>query len=248
MHLLAPAPSADDRPALVGQIGRNGFWPAMLDVCQGLAGASAVSLLQCAPGRTPVLLAAASRQAGAARVAGQRYLAQQHHRLDRQLQAPALAPGQIGLCRQQAAQLPSAQWRHDCYEAVGLASRLSLLMPAQGGGCTVLNAYRPADAGLGDDQALAALAAQAALLAATLRRHLDLGLDLAAVEPVDPLALLSTRERQVITAILAGHSAKQAGRALGLSPTSVATYRERAFGKLGVRRQAELFGLLNRRG
>ncbi len=244
MHLLAPAPPGDHWPALVGQIGRSGFWPALLDLCQGLAGASAVSLLQCAPGHPPLLLAAASRQADAARVAGQRYLARQHHRLDHQLQGPALAPGQIGLCRQQAAQLPSAQWRHDCYEAVGLASRLSLLVPAEGGGCTVLNAYRPADAGLGDDQALAALAAQAALLAATLRRHLDL----AAAEPADPLAMLSTRERQVITAILAGHSAKQAGRALGLSPTSVATYRQRAFGKLGVRRQAELFGLLNRRG
>ncbi len=244
MHMLAAAPPADAWPALVGQIGRGGFWPALLDACQGLTGASAVSLLQCAPGCAPVLLAAASRQADAAQVAGERYLAQQHHRLDHQLQAPALAPGQIGLCQQQAAQLPSAQWRHDCYEAVGLASRLSLLMPAGGGGCTVLNAYRPADAGVADDQALAGLGAQAALLAATLQRHLQLLADV----PADPLAVLSRRERQVVESILTGHSAKQAGRDLGLSPTSVATYRQRAFAKLGVRRQLELFGLLNRRG
>ena len=69
---------------------------------------------------------------------------------------------------------------------------------------------------------------------------------LTAMAPVDPLAALSARERQVVDAILAGHSAKQAGRALGLSPTSVATYRQRAFAKLGVRRQVELFGLLSR--
>ncbi len=243
MHTLVATPADTSWPALVSQIGRSGFWPAMLDVCQGLAGASAVSLLQWAPGSTPVLLAAASRHGDAARVAGQRYLAQQHHRLDRQLMAPAPAPGQIGLCQQQAAQLPSAQWRHDCYEAVGLASRVSLLMTDGHSGCTMLNAYRPADAGVDDGQALAALGGQAALLAAALQRHLDL----TAGAPADPLAGLSQRERQVVDTILAGHSAKQAGRTLGLSPTSVATYRQRAFAKLGVRRQVELFGLLSRR-
>lgn len=241
MHTLAAAQTEDGWPALVSQLGGSGFWPALLALCDALAGASAVSLMRWAPGRAPVLLAAASRQGDAAQVAGQRYLAGQHHRLDRQLQAPALAPGQLGLCHQQADQLPSAQWRQDCYEAVGLASRLSLLMPDGGAGCTVLNAYRPRRATGGDTEALARLGAQAALLAAALQRHLAL----TASPP--PLAALSARERQVVDAILAGHSAKQAGRALGLSPTSVATYRQRAFAKLGVRRQVELFGLLSRR-
>lgn len=229
-------------PALVGQIGRGGFCAGLLDVCQALAGASAVSLLHWPAGSAPRLLGAASHQPDAARLAGQRYLAQQHHRLDHQLRAPGLAPGQIGLCQQQAAQLPSARWREDCYATVGLASRLSLLLPGDSG-CTVLNAYRPADCNVGEAQALDALDRHAALLAAVLRRHLELD------DPsADPLAVLSHRERQVVDAILAGHSAKQAGRALGLSPTSVATYRQRAFAKLGVRRQVELFGLLSRRG
>jgi DNA-binding CsgD family transcriptional regulator len=228
-------------PALVGQIGRGGFGAVLLDVCQAMAGASAVSLLHWPDGGTPRLLDAASHQPDAARLAGQRYLARQHHRLDHQRRAPGLAPGQIAVRQQQAANLPSAGWREDCYATVGLASRLSLLLPGDDG-CTVLNAYRPADSGIGELQALAALDRHAALLAATLRRHLDL----AEVQP-DPLAVLSARERQVVDAILAGHSAKQAGRALGLSPTSVATYRQRAFAKLGLRRQVELFGLLSRR-
>ena len=244
MHTVASAHTDGGWPALVGQLGGSGFWPALLALCDQLVGASAVSLLRWAPGRAPVLLAAASRQGDAAQVAGQRYLAGQHHRLDHQLQAPALAPGQLGLCSQQADQLPSAQWRHDCYQAVGLASRLSLLMPDGGVGCTVLNAYRPAKVRHGDAEALARLGGQAALLAAALQRHLVL----TASPPADPLAALSMRERQVVDAILAGDSAKQAGRDLGLSPTSVATYRQRAFAKLGVRRQVELFGLLSRRG
>ena len=228
-------------PMLVGQIGRSGFCAGLLDVCQALAGASAVSLLHWPAGSAPRLLGAASHQPDAARLAGQRYLAHQHHRLDHQLHTPGLAPRQIGLCHQQAAQLPSARWREDCYATVGLASRLSLLLPGDGG-CTVLNAYRPADCDVGEAQALQALDRHAALLAALLRRHLEL-----ADAHADPLAMLSARERQVVDAILAGHSAKQAGRALGLSPTSVATYRQRAFAKLGVRRQVELFGLLSRR-
>lgn len=242
MHTLAAAQSETGWPALVGQIGGQGFWREVLSLCSGVAGASAVSLLRWSPGQAPLLLAAASHQGDAAQVAGQRYLAGQHHRLDHQLQAPALAPGQLGLCSQQADQLPSARWRHDCYAAVGLASRLSLLMPGGAAGYTVLSAYRPAQAADGDAEALARLGSQAALLAAALQRHLAL----TAMAPVDPLAALSARERQVVDAILAGHSAKQAGRALGLSPTSVATYRQRAFAKLGVRRQVELFGLLSR--
>lgn len=228
-------------PALVGQIGRGGFCAGLLDVCQALAGASAVSLLHWPAGSAPRLLGAASHQPDAARLAGQRYLAHQHHRLDHQLHTPGLAPGQIALRQQQADRLPSARWREDCYATVGLASRLSLLLPGDGG-CTVLNAYRSADCGVGETPALAAMDRHAALLAALMRRHLEL-----ADAGPDPLAVLSTRERQVVDAILAGHSAKQAGRALGLSPTSVATYRQRAFAKLGVRRQVELFGLLSRR-
>lgn len=238
-----------DWPALVGQIGRSGFCAGLLDLCQVLAGASAVSLLHWPADGAPQLLGAASRRPDAARVAGQRYLAHRHHQLDHQLHTPGLAPGQIALRHQQAASLPSARWREDCYAAVGLASRLSLLLPGEGG-CTVLNAYRPADSAVAENDAMHALDRHAALLAALLRRHLELAetpVAVAAPAPIDPLAALSGRERQVIDAILAGHSAKQAGRALGLSPTSVATYRQRAFTKLGVRRQVELFGLLSRR-
>ena len=55
---------------------------------------------------------------------------------------------------------------------------------------------------------------------------------------------MGLRRASHLRAILAGHSAKACARLLGLSPTSVATYRQRAFQKLGVRRQVELFRLL----
>lgn len=244
-------------PALIEQIGGDGFWPALLALCHGLTGATDLSLMTCAaaplaagagPATAPRLVAAASQHGDAAQRAGQRYLDGQHYRLDDNLrQLPALG-GRLGLRQVRAADLPSSAWRADCYDTPGLAGRLSLLAPGDSG-WIVLNTYRPRHCTVADDTAFDHLRSQAPMLAATLRRHLALAAPPAAAATApDPLAALSVREREVVQAILAGHSAKACGRQLGLSPTSVATYRQRAFHKLGVRRQVELFRLLGGRG
>lgn len=234
-------------PALIEHIGDAHFAPALLGLCAEVAGASDLSLLGCDAGTdagAPVLLAAASQRGDAAQVAGQRYVGEQHYRLDHNLRGLPLLGGRLGFSHLHAAQLPSEAWRRACYDAVGLDERLSLLIPAgDGGGAPwiVLNAYRPRRCAISPQAAQQGLRQQAPALAAAVRRHLALA-GAAAVGPMpDPLTGLSERERQVVRAILAGHSAKQTGQQLGLSPTSVATYRQRAFQKLGVRRQVELF-------
>ena len=50
----------------------------------------------------------------------------------------------------------------------------------------------------------------------------------------DPLGTLSPRERQIITMVVNGQSSAEIGLALHLSPKTVATYRSRLMGKLGV--------------
>jgi len=234
-------------PAVIEHLGEAAFWPALLDLCHDLTGASDLSLMTCRQGSAPpqpALVATVSRRGDAAARAGQRYLHDQHYRLDHNLYAlPGLA-GRMAFSQLQAAQLPRGAWRHDCYDDVGLAGRLSLLVPAADQ-WIVFNAYRPHRCTVPGDAAAQHLRQQAPALAAALRRHLALTAP-APVAP-DPLALLSARERQVVSAILAGHSAKACARLLGLSPTSVATYRQRAFQKLGVRRQVELFRLVGSR-
>ena len=231
-------------PAVIEHLGEAAFWPALLNLCHDLTGASDLSLMTCRPGdvlQPPALVATVSRQGDAAARAGQRYLHDQHYRLDHKLRAlPTLASG-LAFSQLQAAQLPSSAWRHDCYDDVGLAGRLSLLVPADGQ-WIVLNAYRPHRCAVSGDTAARQLRQQAPALAAALRRHLALSTPPAVA--CDPLALLSARERQVVVAILDGHSTKACARLLGLGPTSVATYRQRAFQKLGVRRQIELARLL----
>lgn len=53
-------------------------------------------------------------------------------------------------------------------------------------------------------------------------------------EHPDPLHALSPRERQIIVMVVTGKSSAEIGAELHLSPKTVATYRSRLMGKLGV--------------
>jgi DNA-binding NarL/FixJ family response regulator len=55
-----------------------------------------------------------------------------------------------------------------------------------------------------------------------------------AANRVDPLSVLSPRERQIISMVVNGQSSARVGQQLHLSPKTVATYRSRLMAKLGV--------------
>jgi DNA-binding CsgD family transcriptional regulator/CheY-like chemotaxis protein len=58
-----------------------------------------------------------------------------------------------------------------------------------------------------------------------------------------PFEKLTDREREVCARILLGYTSEAIGLDLDIAPTSVATYRKRAYGKLGIASQNELFSL-----
>ncbi len=58
-----------------------------------------------------------------------------------------------------------------------------------------------------------------------------------------PFDRLTDRERQVCERILLGYTTTGIGLDLAIAPTSVATYRKRAYHKLGIASQNELFSL-----
>lgn len=62
----------------------------------------------------------------------------------------------------------------------------------------------------------------------------DLALEAFTQSDVDPLSLLSPRERQTILMVVEGKSSAMIGATLHLSPKTVATYRSRLMKKLGV--------------
>jgi len=58
-----------------------------------------------------------------------------------------------------------------------------------------------------------------------------------------PLAFLSERERQVCAAVLQGKKSETIAYELDVAPSSVVTYRKRAYDKLGISSRAQLFAL-----
>ena len=58
------------------------------------------------------------------------------------------------------------------------------------------------------------------------------------------LSGLTHRERQTITCAMSGKTIKETALELGVSPTTVITYRTRAFTRLGIRSQRELMALV----
>lgn len=59
----------------------------------------------------------------------------------------------------------------------------------------------------------------------------------------EPLAVLSDRERAVCLGMLAGKKAEQIAADLDVAPSSVITYRRRAYAKLGINSRGSLFAI-----
>jgi DNA-binding NarL/FixJ family response regulator len=66
--------------------------------------------------------------------------------------------------------------------------------------------------------------------------------------PADPFAILSPRERQIVTMVVNGLSSAAIGTQLHLSPKTVDTYRSRVMAKLGVAGVTSLVRLAVREG
>ena len=182
---------------------------------------------------------------------------------NRGLLLPAAAGGEgsgVVLRAVRVEEIADAEYRRRLFAEPRLRAKAALVVRAPGHALYV-NLYRGLDRepfGPGD---LAAIERTCDVLAAMLERHFALvddaaAPDLAAVQRViagaaidrgDGGAPLSEREAAVCARIVAGYSAEGIGLDLGVSTHSVVSYRPRAFGKLGIATQKELFSLVLRR-
>jgi DNA-binding CsgD family transcriptional regulator len=242
---LSPSLAGGALCDVVETVGGPCFVPALMDFCREAVGASDCSFFVHGAGE-PIRVGTARLPGLQAHSVGDCYLRDGYYRIDPAARLADRADGRLLLNCMSRDELPDHQWVHD-YEAIDLAERMSLLVAFEGG-WGMLNAYRPARCSVPLDDAIDALGQQGPLIASAMRRHIRLaapalGLPEPAPPQDDPFSVLSGRELQVVDAILAGFSAKESARQLGLSPTSIATYRQRAFDKLGIHRQLQLFQL-----
>lgn len=164
---------------------------------------------------------------------------------------PAAGPvGVVIVCRQRAESMPADSLRRECLDALGLADRLTIL--ARTGESCWLAAHLYRESPFTPDQ-IEEFTGIARLLARCMARHYDCDVDGVASlrgsvsEGVLELgSRLTEREREVLTRILDGVTVNRIAEDLKLRPTTVATYRMRAYEKLGVQSRQELFAAIMR--
>lgn len=200
-----------------------------------------------ATGRIETVSAASSYGSTAERTA-ERYVAQRFDLLDPHMvwlaarKLPRQA--QLWLGHHRGDELADPAYRAACYGEVGIRERASVLLLQSTGQRAAVSFYRSLAQPEFGAEDFALIATHAALLAEATAAHGRSAV--AAREAAVPPALaarllgLSLREREVIGQLLAGRTAKEAARALGVELTTVRTHQYRAFRRLGIRTQKEL--------
>ena len=145
--------------------------------------------------------------------------------------------------------VPNPEYRRICYGDVGIRERLSLLLLRPDSTRIALNLYRNHAQPDYCAQDIAWMAQNAALLGAAIFRHTELTPSQRAVDPANDLVDgLPARERQLLAHLLAGRTTKEAAQAMKIATSTAITYKQRAFGRVGVRNARELLVILGNRG
>lgn len=147
----------------------------------------------------------------------------------------ALSPGQRKLVRVRVRDSDmSESYRQRFFSTPGLSGKLAVLAVGEERRI-IVNFYLAAQGeGGGPEAALASLAAKIALM------HFE---GLSRTGPPPALDVLSARERQVCLGMLDGKKAELIALELSVSPETIATYRKRAYAKLGISSKGALFAL-----
>lgn len=192
-------------------------------------------------------VSAASSYGHVAERTSERYVDQRFDRLDPHMrwlsarQRPLHA--QIWIGHHRGDELADAGYRTACYGDVGIRERLSVLQLLPTGQRAAVNFYRSLAQPEFDAGDFARVEAHAPLLAGAAAAHGRSAVVERASAPALPAArllTLSPREREVVDHLLAGRTAKETARLIGIETTTVRTHQYRAFRRLGIRTMKEL--------
>ena len=201
------------------------------------------ALMRMAPGPTIQLFDAQALKAFESRGARAivRYIDRWHREdpIRRLLDAPGAAAASV-MRRERAAELARSEYRDACFAEPGIVDRISFARSDGRGGWVMLDLRREAASGEFSERESRMLRALAPLLLAACARHIELllhaGADPAAwrLRLANACPSMSGRELDVAAHLLAGRTLREAAGALGVTYSSVVTYCERAYSRLGV--------------
>lgn len=155
------------------------------------------------------------------------------------------------LLHQQAGdEIDHEAYRAACYRGPDVSDRLALLMQPGDATWLSINLYRAHRSGAFQPREIAAIEALAPLIAQAARHHYALAGAAQIGIPQRMLARLrhacpdlSKRELDVLRGVLDGQTAHEIGETIGVKASSVVTYQKRAYRRLGISSQRELFAL-----
>lgn len=145
-------------------------------------------------------------------------------------------------------------YRAQCYENVDIIDRLAILVRVAKSQSLAVNFYRDRSAGHYSETEIHDLLGMAPLFANCVARHYAFDTDgessfrgAVTDELSDICPQLTVREREVVQRILDGATTERIAEDLKIRPTTVITYRTRAYEKLGVSSRRELFATVLRK-
>ncbi|MDT8760174.1 LuxR C-terminal-related transcriptional regulator [Sphingomonas psychrotolerans] len=246
--------AADVLAGLVAAIGSAAFPARFLDTLRVLGAVELCSVFRRHAGGIELLFAEgeAPRLPDFSLAASRDY-AREYWRSDAQLARLARRRSSgPRIVRLRASEIADPVYRAACYERADVTERLSILWPGEMG--LVASGYRTSASGPFTGEDIARIQSHAGLLYAALLQHLradaatgflfDEG---ALVEKLLTLdCRLSAREAEVAAGLMLGETQDAIARHRLLSPTTVVTYRRRAYGKLGVTSRRDLVALHRR--
>ena len=248
----SPAPAPDAFAPAIAALGRAAFASELLAALNRSVAVDHVCLMRVADRARPPVLESASWRGGAHVAEVQRAYLGGLYRFDPNLNFPAHSGVVVRHLRRDA--LAHADYREACFARAGLIERLTVAA-ADEGQLVLLNLYRLDAGGPFAADELAVIEGLARFLAALAIRHVGtLGMLLRSRDRADRVAALvarlhaldgrlTLRERDVLSRVMLGMTSEGIALDLGIGLNTVLTYRKRAYARLGVTSQAELFSL-----
>jgi DNA-binding CsgD family transcriptional regulator len=252
IHLIAR-----EMGAVINTIGTPQFERSLLSMARNTMRCSHVTAFACSPSggsaRTPrVMVAVDGGSATVAHRLAATYI-QHYWNLDpaNTLPKEELGAGQKAMLRLRSNEITNSDYRRDCYRSLDLIDRMSLVK-MRGNEVVRINFYRNSTVGRFSGADFAIVSALADLSMAAIEKHEALTSLSLQTDHYDRycnrLALrapyLSSRERQVCAQIVLGQRSHAIAHRLGLSINTILSHRRRAYAKLNISSQNELFHML----
>ena len=163
----------------------------------------------------------------------------------------ARANAPLIVTRQRSKKISRADYRRTCYDSVGIADRLSVVVPLKSQAGLTVSVYRRESEGPYQESDIRGFQETANLIGHAAAKHYmfsaERTVDFPAMFQSKLEAIgrtLTPRELSVVISTVRGMTVAQISDDLQIKATSVLTYRHRAYQRLGVRLKSELCALL----